>query len=595
MILDLPPDRVRSVILDSSGSDPLPWVNRSPEALQRCISVAFECGLMERIDVELADDQPIPVLPYSGFRQFRRIGDRKNYESKLFDRRMQMEYASIACLLGRDKWDYLQDLIWAECESTWWILPAHEAGPAGNGEPAEGPIDLFSAMMACRLAVLVKLLGDRLEPEVVDRIRKEIDRRVLTPFIDSRYTFWWKGTTNNWNAVCNGAVGVAAMLMESNPHRLAEIIADILGSIGLFIDGFTDDGGCTEGPGYWRFGFGWYVRLAGALYDFTNGQINLMQGEKIKRICRYPLAVNVRRGQDLCFADASAEGYQEPLTVQIINRFYDLPELYGLCSLDGNPRIHSYLEALLAAEESQPEPVEDASDYWLPDLQVVKIRAGEVTLAAKAGHNAEHHNHNDIGSFIVHRGKTFFITDPGGPVYSKKTFSKRRYESIYCNSLGHSVPVVCGTGQTEGQEFSGVMQVQGLNDDPHPKITLDLTGAYFLPALSSLRRELSADRNDGTVRITDRFEFSDVPSALEDVFITCESPELHDGASAVAIRSESDGTCLLRAEQAGTFSIDERREESIAESRTGDIIRRLVFTPETLERTMTLQFSVEWK
>ena len=46
-------------------------------------------------------------------------------------------------------------------------------------------------------------------------------------------------------------------------------------------------------------------------------------------------------------------------------------------------------------------------DVWFPELQVMAARTEDGSsrgfyVAAKGGHNAESHNHNDIGSFIVY-------------------------------------------------------------------------------------------------------------------------------------------------------------------------------------------------
>ena len=47
----------------------------------------------------------------------------------------------------------------------------------------------------------------------------------------------------------------------------------------------------------------------------------------------------------------------------------------------------------------------------------------------KGGHNAENHNHNDVGSFVVALGRATPLVDPGSEVYTARTFSPRRYDS----------------------------------------------------------------------------------------------------------------------------------------------------------------------
>ena len=56
-------------------------------------------------------------------------------------------------------------------------------------------------------------------------------------------------------------------------------------------------------------------------------------------------------------------------------------------------------------------------DVWLSDIQVMAARCKEGTdeglyIAAKGGHKAESHDHNDIGSFMVHHdGREFEACD----------------------------------------------------------------------------------------------------------------------------------------------------------------------------------------
>ena len=62
----------------------------------------------------------------------------------------------------------------------------------------------------------------------------------------------------------------------------------------------------------------------------------------------------------------------------------------------------------------------------------------------RAATNAEHHNHNDAGSFVVALERGMPLVDLGAEVYTARTFSGRRYEGNLLNSLGHPVPRIAG-------------------------------------------------------------------------------------------------------------------------------------------------------
>lgn len=585
----LPADQATRVIIDSMGRQALPYL-RDPQVRIRAIETATKQGLLDRIEKDLAWDKPIPVLPFSRYREFRRTGNRSHYEGLCFARSAQIDRAAMACFLGLDRLGYLQDLLWADCEATWWELPAHE-GAGASGKPRT--IDLFVAIKGAQLATILRLLEDRIEPEVRDRVIREIRRRVIEEFFNPIAELGWKTRTNNWNAVCHGAVGIAALLLETEPQRLANLVTQTLANLPAFLEGFTEDGGCTEGPGYWQFGFGWYVELACTLYDFTGGRINIMADAKVERICRYPLAASVRPGQALPFADTE-QSFLSVSLATCVNRFHRVPELYGLCRLtsDGSPVVES-LADLLLYDGRKHAPPESSPDSHLPALAVARVCSGGVTVGAKAGHNAEHHNHNDVGSFIVHKARTYFLTDPGAPVYSARTFSASRYDSVFCNSLGHSVPVVNGQLQSQGISYAGTIRVDGLNG-PGPKvIRIEMAGAYNVPSLKRLDRVIQLVPG-GSVSLTDTVEFASQPVSLEEAFITTLPARVSDDGRAVSLHSEADGVGWLRAVGTdGTFQVAELTEES-RESRAGELLRRITFRPARLDWEITLQFEMSF-
>ncbi len=583
----LTPQRLLEIVTESIGRSPMPYLH-DPAVRERAIGIAKAQGIFERIESELKPAEPIRSLTYSEFRQFRRYGRRSDFDTHLRDRQQQISLAAMSCYLGVDRLEYLQDLLWADCELTRWISPAHESHA--------DHYDLWTAMMGRSHATILALLGERMEEEVRTRLAAEIQRRVIDVFLDpKRQYYWWKTTTNNWNSVCHCGVAYAAMFLEKDPRRLTDVLSMVLGGVQKFIDGFTDDGGCTEGPSYWRYGFGWYVSLAAGLYDFTAGKIDLMAGEKIGRICRYPVSTAVRPGVELKFADAHS-GFQSPGTTILINRFHRVPELFGMCKLlaDGSLAIDS-LQDLMIYDGSKYHQVELTRDELLERLGLAKVYSGPLTVGAKAGHNAEHHNHNDVGTFVVYRNATTFVCDPGGPIYSARTFNQHRYESVFTNSLGHSVPVIDGCPQSPGEKFAGKLTASGLNGAGDKQVQIEMGGAYEAPSLQRLGRVIDIPAGGKGVRLTDTFVFRRPPESVEEAFITTLPAEAAADGRSVTIRSQSDGAAVLTATAAGRFAVKELVEESKAESPHGELLRRITFTPAQLAERMELSFALEFK
>ncbi|MFW6133543.1 MAG: heparinase II/III domain-containing protein [Planctomycetota bacterium] len=572
-------------MLETASASPFPELT-DPTARSRAVKIARRQGLLERLQRELDPKEPIPLLPYNLYRDYSRTGNRRRYERVMHQRRRRLTQAATACYLGMDRMGMLEDLVWADCETSFWVMPAHEV----HGQP----IDLFAAITAAQLALIVRTFGDAMAEEVRSRAVAEVRRRVLGPYLEPGRTFLWRAhpadvlSQNNWNAVCNGAVGAAALLLGESPARCAAVLAEALASLPAFLNGFTADGGCMEGPSYWRFGMGWYVYFAALAFNATGGGVDIMAGAKIADICRYPLSVNLAPGKELPFADASM-GYQSPATALLINRFHDIPELLGLCRLtdDGQLAVGS-LEALALYDGRTVRPHHDRSEAVLPDLGVAKLRAGRLAVGVKAGHNAEYHNHNDIGSFVVFRDGVFYLTDPGKPVYSARTFNQHRYESVFCNSLGHSVPVIDGAGQCPGDEFAGTLEVTDAADGT--KVAkVDMTGAYGTDRLRSLRRRIALSGAGDRVTVTDRFAIEPAAQVTE-AFMTTHPAEVVEAGSAVRIAPESASPAVLRSGSGGHFSVEELADESRAESPREVLLRRIRFTPQEVRDAMTLEF-----
>ncbi|MFN2157748.1 MAG: hypothetical protein ACK2UX_21155, partial [Anaerolineae bacterium] len=123
----------------------------------------------------VADIEHMPLTTYTLYREFRRSGERRTYQEPHHEKRAKLCAAAFQVLLGDDSYlDLLQDYIWAVCEETNWVLPAHE-----NRE-----IALRSVGTGFSLAEISVGLRDRLADEVVDRIHAEIERRIFEPYLE---------------------------------------------------------------------------------------------------------------------------------------------------------------------------------------------------------------------------------------------------------------------------------------------------------------------------------------------------------------------------------------------------------------------------
>jgi hypothetical protein len=98
-------------------------------------------------------------------------------------------------------------------------------------------------------------------------------------------------------------------------------------------------------------------------------------------------------------------------------------------------------------------------------------------LAAWGGHNAQSHNHNDVGNFIIFADGKPIVIDIGRPTYRRQTFSNRRYEIWAFQSGFHNLPTINGVDQKAGRQFSAKnVSYRKRNSGTH--IEMDITEAY---------------------------------------------------------------------------------------------------------------------
>lgn len=524
---------IESILRDTSGS--LPYIPASDR--ETWMQIRRQLG-MEAVGNCLAEaaevaEEPLPVLPASLYLQVERTGERAPYERMVWDRTNRLAVLTLAeCLENERRFvDPLLDLGWAICEQSTWVLPAHRDGLP---DPTSDTIDLFSAIMGMELGITVKLLEDRLDPRLVRRIKYEADRRLFARYLED--DFGWRRTKSNWNAVCNGSVMTAALLLEDDQERLARILASGLESLQRFLAGFGTRGGTSEGVSYWQFGFGHYALIGHMLEERTEGKIDLFADPKVKEIALFPLRCEMSPGRYTTFSDASSG----PLSVSWLPYFLaerlHLPSLRALA--DRNPfpdrrgRSGDLTYAPLGWVEFPPrppsvQPYHQELRHFFPDLQWLICRADPddpegFVLAAKAGHNAEMHNHNDVGSFVVHLNGESILTDPGAGVYTKQYFSRQRYNFFATSSRGHPVPVVNGQYQRSGADARGVI-LDRAESDAVDTLVMDLTAAYPPEAGigGKLVRSFRFSREGrGRVDVTDEVLFKGGAGTIESVLIT---------------------------------------------------------------------------
>lgn len=564
-------DELERLLRRNQRESPFPHLDAIPPVrLARIRARAKRSGVWRRLD-GFHPSAPIPVLPRSAYRGFQRSGIRDQWETLQGQRLARLHDASLSLWLGhpRADLDHLQDLLWAACEDWTWVMPAHE--PLA--------VDLGSAAWACALSETLHVHRGRLEPEVVAQVVRRLDERIWSPVADPRTPLWWRRGGNNWNHVCWDAFITSALVGVEDQRRLAKLLHPALRGIACGLDGFTADGGCHEGIDYWDYGFGCYLHSALALLRRSGGAIDLMRPTLCRRILGFPLACYLRSPIRAVFGDGRP-GYLRAQTALMARAWQDANGLLAYCRADGQGRLHcrSMHELALADDQPLPDPP-PAYDALLPDLGQARIQAApgprQMTLFVHAGNNGIPHNHNDLGSYILYRGKRELLADPGGPRYTAATFGPHRYDNVYCSAHGHALAVIDGVAQEAGSRYRATIAAR--LDAADKEVTVDLTAAYPRQArIIRYKRTFRLRTADGSLEICEDLTLKRRPRSLLFRFISLARVK-RLGNRRILLGSRADGL-VLSATGSGSFTIELLRAEAAAEGKRV-AIRRISFSP----------------
>jgi hypothetical protein len=508
---------------------------------------------------------PIPELAYSRFTLYVEQGTRREYEGDYFERRRRLNTFALLSMLEPDEPAHLKeliDIVWAICGEYTWCVPAHVPG---SDAEIRATIDLFSAETGFALAEIALLLGDRLPPLVRERVAQELEIRLFGPFT-SRESFHWESMRNNWSAVCAGSVGAAALLAVRDEDRLAAIVERTFRSLDCFLEGYGEDGACPEGLNYWTYGFGYYVYYADLLGKRTGGAIDLMSGEKVRHIAQFQQKAYLGGDRVANFSDSSPQArFQPGLTHYLAGRYpgTEVPPLGQRAAYadDHASRWAHAFRNLIWLNPGLGGADWPAADYILPDAQWMISRhrsaEGAFGFAAKAGHNAESHNHNDIGQFMLLADGETFIADLGSGEYTRTYFGEGRYEYDCNGSQGHSVPIVEGTFQAEGEE-SAARVLEASVGEAEDRFRFEMSSAYRVPHLESLIRGFVWQKGELPVlEVTDEFRFAEAPSEAVERIVSLLPPErTEDG---VLLRGPGGRSLKIRFDKSALEPRIERR------------------------------------
>ena len=469
---------------------------------------------------------------------FVRSGDRSRHQKLSFDKRGALLELIVAESI-EDKGRFTEAIlngVWSICEESFWGVPAH-IGKTGLPDVENPVVDLFAAETAATLALVDYFVGEKLDKInllIRKRIYFETNQRIFTPMMTKSDEYGWMSKTkpvNNWNPWIMSNWILSNLLLEKNENRRAEMLYAAMNGLDLYINSLGEDGGCDEGPSYWFAAGGSVYDCLALLQKATADKVNIFDVPLIQKMAAYVYKAHIDGYYFTNFADADPILRPDGLMLYRFGKAIKDEKLtqFGLWANENFHRLDLIgfqkmrnIENLLTVKNlpktQQYQPVKDA---WVSDIQVLTARTDKgLYVATHGGHNAESHNHNDVGDFIVYVDGQPMIVDVGRGNYTARTFSSKRYELWFTQSEYHNLPIINGLGQRDGREFEA-KNVKSLINDKTASLEMNIAAAYPKEAgITDWRRTVTLNRFKNQVELTDDYILNQKPTALQQVFMT---------------------------------------------------------------------------
>jgi hypothetical protein len=514
------------------------WQNAVPDSIRQMLIR----------DGEEFFDKPFTAITAALALDYQKTGNRTGYEDVSFKKREQL-FGLILAETLEQKGRFLPDIvngIWSTCEESFWGIPAHlYMQKAGVGLPdIEDPaVDIFAVEASTILGMADYFLGEKLDsisPLIRKRIYYEVDRKILTPMEKNADQFWFTRTgtkaapVNNWNPWVVSCWMTSLLLVEKDEKRRVNELQHAMHILDNYLNWLGEDGAIDEGPSYWSGAIGRLFDALNVMESASAGKLQIYDQPLVQMAEAYIYKVHIAGNYFINTADASPTIDQDGLLLFRIGKSVKDPvmEKFGNWAYHhlnaknpvpkdfSKPRRIWNLTAIRECAKDAGEPA-TLGDVWLPGIQLMAARSPSgLFTASHGGHNAESHNHNDVGDFVLYADGQPVVVDVGFGTYTAKTFSKDRYQLWYNNSAHHNLPIINGFEQQVGPEFEA-RNVSYHKPANSASLQMDIAAAYPAEAgVVKWERTVKLDKTKNVLAVSDDYVLKKCDKPLSQVFMT---------------------------------------------------------------------------
>lgn len=333
-------------------------------------------------------------------------------------------------------------------------------------------------------------------------IREAIIEKGLKPALEVyKGKGWWAKSYHNWNQVCNGGIGIGALVIaDDEPELSRKILQYAIESLKRPMSRFEPDGGWDEGPGYWNYATSYNTFILAALDTALGTDSGLSDMPGFSETGMFPIYITGPLMQTFNYADGGSGTLRGPQMFWLSKKF-DLPiyAWYERQVASPHPLDLLWFDPRGNSPESEGMPL----DKLFRNIDVVTFRSNwadrsGVFVGFKGGDNKANHSHLDLGTFVLDALGHRWAVDLGSDNYNMPGyFGNKRWTYYRLKTEGHNTITLNG----ENQEPSAKAPIIAFeSSDSRSLATADLKAAYPKYAEKFLRTVSLIDRKEVVIQ-----------------------------------------------------------------------------------------------
>jgi hypothetical protein len=358
---------------------------------------------------------------------------------------------------------------------------------------------------------------------------------------------WWSTARHNWNQVCNGGIGMAALaLLDELPDLCGEILNHALQSLQIPMREFAPDGAWGEGPGYWNYATSYNCVFLAALETAVGTDLGLSQMDGFAETGLFPIYITGPTGRTFNFADGGDGTLRAPQMFWLARKFNrPVYAWYARSTASPHPLDLLWLDKRGHDPQAEGLPL----DKYFRRVEVVTMRTAwndrnALFVGFKAGDNKFNHSHLDIGTFVLDAMGHRWALDLGADNYNLPGFfGAQRWTYYRLRAEGHNTLVINPSQEPDQDPRAEAKIVRFVSQPDRAFAIADLTSAYAKHGAEKVMRGILLDRQRREVIVQDEVTLKQAGDVWWFLHTPAQVQLSEDGKTATL----TQGTATLRA------------------------------------------------